>query len=163
MVAPMVYLADLAVRGRGLPIEAAGLVWAGFGLGAIAGTLLGGQIAGRHGGLRVLPAWLAVQVAALALALLPAWPALLLAGPMAGFAGIGATAVTLAAARDLAGTRAGVVWVRATAGYALAQAGFGFAAAALFAATGESHAAVFGAGLALSLAALAVAWVGRPR
>jgi predicted MFS family arabinose efflux permease len=161
MVAPMVYLADLAVRGRGLPIEAAAAVWMGFGAGAVAGTLLGGRFAGRLGGRRVLPAWLMVQVAALALALLPWWPALALAGPLGGFAGVGATAVTLAAAREVAGVQAGVVWVRATAGYAVAQAGTAFALAALFAATGESHAAVFGAGLALSVAALGVALAGR--
>jgi predicted MFS family arabinose efflux permease len=161
MVPHMVYLADLAVRGRGLPIEAGAAVWMTFGAGAIAGTLLGGRIAGRTGGRRALPAWMAVQVLALALALVPAWQALLLSAPLGGFAGIGATAVTLAAAREVAGTRAPVVWVRATAGYAIAQAGFGFALAALFGATGESHAAVFGVGLALSVAALAVAWTGR--
>ncbi|HEV7268428.1 MAG TPA: YbfB/YjiJ family MFS transporter [Falsiroseomonas sp.] len=161
MVAPMVYLADLAVRGRGLPIEAGAVVWMGFGAGAVAGTLLGGRVASRIGGRRALPAWMAVQVAALALALVPAWPALLLAGPLGGFAGVGATAVTLVAAREVAGAQAGVVWVRATAGYALAQAGFGFALAALFGATGDSHAAVFGVGLALSVAALAVAWADR--
>jgi hypothetical protein len=54
-----------------------------------------------------------------------------------------------------------VIWVRATAAYAVAQVGFAFALAALFGATGDSHAAVFGVGLALSLAALAVAWIGR--
>ncbi len=148
------------MRGRGLPIEAAAAVWMGFGAGAIAGTLLGGRFAGRRGGRRVLPAWLAVQVAALALMLLPWWPALALAGPLGGFAGVGATAVTLAAAREVAGAQAGVIWVRATAGYALAQAGVGFALAALFAATGDSHAAVFGTGLALSVAALGVALAG---
>lgn len=161
MVAPMVYLADLAVRGRGLPIAAGAAVWALFGLGAMAGTLTGGRVAGRIGGRRALPAWMAVQVLALGAALLPWWPALLLAGPLGGFAGIGATAVTLAAARDLAGVQAGVVWIRATASYAVAQAGIAFALAALFAATGDSHAAVFGAGLAFSAAALAVAWSGR--
>jgi predicted MFS family arabinose efflux permease len=161
MVAPMVYLADLAVRGHGLPIEAGAAVFMGFGAGAVAGTLLGGRVASRTGGRRALPAWMAVQVAALALALVPAWPALLLAGPLGGFAGVGATAVTLAATREVAGAQAGVVWVRATAGYALAQAGFGFALAALFGATGDSHAAVFGVGLALSVGALAVAWQDR--
>ncbi|WP_439598126.1 YbfB/YjiJ family MFS transporter [Falsiroseomonas sp.] len=154
MVAPMVYLADLAVRGRGLAVEAASLVWVLFGLGAVAGTLLGGRVAGRIGGRRALPIWLGVQVGALAAALLPWWPALLLAAPLGGFAGVGATAVTLAAAREVAGAQAGVVWIRATAGYALAQAGIAFVLAALFAATGDSHAAVFGAGLVLSLAAL---------
>ncbi len=162
MTAPMVYLADLAVRGRGLPIEAGAAVWMGFGAGAIAGTLFGGRLAGRLGGRRVMPAWMGVQVAALALALVPWWPALALAGPLGGFAGIGATAVTLAAAREVAGTQAAVVWVRATAAYAVAQAGVGLALAALFAATGESHAAVFGAGLALSAAALVAALAGRP-
>ncbi|WP_237214194.1 YbfB/YjiJ family MFS transporter [Falsiroseomonas oryziterrae] len=161
MVAPMVYLADLAVRGRGLPIEAGAAVWMGFGLGAMAGTLLGGRVAGRFGGRRLLPAWMLVQVVALALALVPHWSALLLAAPLGGFAGVGATAVTLAAAREVAGPRAGVIWVRATAGYAVAQAALGFALAALFDATGESHAAVFSAGLGLSLAALWVAWRGR--
>ncbi len=161
MVAPMVYLADLAVRGRGLPIEAAAAIWMGFGAGAIAGTLLGGRFAGRLGGRRVLPAWLAVQVVALALALLPWWPGLAMAGALGGFAGVGATAVTLAAAREVAGAQAGVVWVRATAGYAVAQAGTAFALAALFAATGDSHAAVFGAGLVLSVAALGVALASR--
>lgn len=161
MVPPMVYLADLAVRGRGLPIEAAAAVWMGFGAGALAGTLAGGRVAGLIGGRRALPAWMAVQVAALALCLLPWWPALVLAGPLGGFAGVGATAVTLAAAREIAGTQAGVIWVRATALYGVAQAGLGFALAALFAATGDNHAAVFAVGLAMSLGALAVAWTGR--
>jgi hypothetical protein len=44
----------------------------------------------------------------------------------------------------------------------VAQAAVGFALAALFAATGESHAAVFGAGLAFSAAAVAAAFALRP-
>jgi hypothetical protein len=104
---------------------------------------------------------MAVQVAALAAALVPAWPALLLAGPLSGFAGVGATAVTLVATRELAGAQAGVIWVRLTAAYGVAQVGFAFALAALFGATGESHAAVFGVCLALSVAAFVVAWLDR--
>jgi len=163
MVPPMVYLADLAVRGLGMPIGWASAIWLGFGAGAIAGTLLGGRIAGRHGGQRVLPAWMLVQVAALGFALVPHPLALALAGPLGGFAGIGATAVTLVAARDIAGGRASEVWVRATAVYALVQAAVGFALAALFGATGESHAAVFGVGLLASLGALAVAFACKRR
>ncbi|PWS35461.1 MFS transporter [Falsiroseomonas bella] len=161
MVAPMVYLSDLAVRGRGLPIEAGAAVWIGFGLGALLGTMLGGRLAGRIGGRRALLAWMVVQVAALGSALVPAWPALILAGPLSGFAGVGATAVTLVAAREVAGARAGVIWVRATAAYGVAQVSFAFGLAALFGATGDSHAAVFGVGFALSLAACAVAYRGR--
>jgi zinc transporter ZupT len=51
-----------------------------------------------------------------------------------------------------------VIWVRVTAGFAVAQAVAGFALAALFRATDESHAAVFAAGLMFSLAGLVVAW-----
>jgi predicted MFS family arabinose efflux permease len=157
MVAPMVYLADLGVRGHGLGVGGAALIWMAFGAGAIAGTLLGGRIAGRVGGFRALPWWMAAQVAALSAALVPWWPSLALAAPLGGFAGIGVTAVTLVAAREIAGEHAGVVWVRATAIYALAQAAFGFALAAVFAATGDSHAAVFGLGLLLSMGALLAA------
>jgi len=157
MVAPMVYLADLAVRGHGLPVFAGSAIWMGFGAGAVAGTLLGGRIAGRIGGRRALPIWLGVQVAALGLTLLPWWPALVLAAPLGGFAGVGATAVTLAAAREVAGMQAGLVWVRATAAYATAQAGVAFALAALFEAAGERHGVVFGAGLLLSILALLLA------
>lgn len=155
MVAPMVYLADLAVRGRGLPIAAGSLVWVLFGLGAVAGTLLGGRVAGRIGGRRSMPIWLGVQVLALAAALMPWWPFLLLAAPLGGFAGIGVSAVTLAAAREVAGVQAGVVWIRATAGYAVTQAVVAFALAGLFAMTAGSHAAVFAVGLVFSAAAFA--------
>jgi hypothetical protein len=64
--------------------------------------------------------------------------------------------VALARSRELAGAAAGVTWVRATAVFAVVQAATGFAMTALFAHTG-SHEALFGAGLALSLAALVVA------
>lgn len=157
MVPPMIYLADLGMRGRGLGAAAVALLWALFGLGAMAGTLLGGRIAGRAGGMRTLALWMGVQAIALGAALLPGGAAVLLAAPLSGFAGVGASAVALAAARELAGPGAGLVWSRATVLYALAQAATGFVLAALFRASGEAHAAVFGAGLGLSLLALLAA------
>ena len=48
-------------------------------------------------------------------------------------------------------------------GFAVAQAVNGFAMAALFGATGESHAAIFAAGLGFSAAALLVAGADRRR
>lgn len=158
MVAPMVYLADLAARGRGLGLGAGSALWLLFGLGAVAGTLAGGRAADRLGGRAALRLWLALQTAALALCLVPGGVPLLTTGAaLAGFAGIGVTAVALAVARERAGAEAGRVWVRATASYAVAQAVVAFALAALFAATGEAHAAVFAAGLVLSAGAWAVA------
>jgi predicted MFS family arabinose efflux permease len=161
-VPPMVYLADLAVRGRGLPIELASGLWLLFGLGGVIGTNMGGRLADRLGGTRALRLWLAVQVAGLALALPPFGWVLVPAALLSGFAAMGLTAVVLTVARELAGEGAGRLWARTTASFAVAQAVVAFALAWLFAATGESHAAVFGAGLVLSAAALAVGWHPMP-
>ena len=156
MVPHMVYFVDLAVRGRNLDPRLGALTWLLFGTGAILGTLIGGRAADRWGGPRALKVWLAFQAAALALTLPPSAVALLPAALLGGFGGLGVTAVALARARELAGPAASVVWVRATALYALAQAATGFALTPLFAYTG-SHAAVFAVGLAVSIAALLAA------
>jgi predicted MFS family arabinose efflux permease len=157
MVAPMVYLADLAVRGRGMGFAAGAWTWLLFGLGGVAGGLTGGRMADRIGGGRAFLLWLMVQVAAVALCLVPAALALRVGALLCGFAAVGVTAVALAVARERAGAAAGLVFARMTASFAVAQAVVGFALAALFAATGESHAAVFGACVGLSAAAVAVA------
>jgi predicted MFS family arabinose efflux permease len=162
MVPPMVYLADLAARGRGLGVEWGALAWLFFGLGGAAGGVLSGRVVDRFGGVGTLRLWLGVQAAALALSLPPSAALVLPAALLAGFAAIGVTAVTLTVTREMAPARPAALWVRCTAGFALAQAAVGFALAALFAATGESHAAVFGAGLAFSAAALGTSF-GLPR
>ncbi len=155
MVPPMVYLADLAARGRGLGVGWGALAWLLFGLGGVAGGVLSGRVVDRFGGVRTLRAWLGVQALALALSLPPSAALVPPAALLAGFAAIGVTAVTLTVTREAAPARPSARWVRCTAAFAVAQAAVGFALAALFAATGESHAAVFGAGLLFSAAALA--------
>jgi len=161
MVAPMVYSADLAVRGHGAGPAMVSLLWVLFGVGGFLGTLSAGAVAGRIGAMPAMALWLLVQVAALSAALVPPGlgdAAILVAAPLSGYAGIGISAVALAGTREAAGAASGALWVRATAVYALSQAGFGFALAALFRWSGESHAAVFGAGLGFSVAGLLVAW-----
>jgi predicted MFS family arabinose efflux permease len=155
MVPHMVYFVDLAVRGRGLDHRLGALTWLLFGLGAILGTLSGGRAADRWGAAAALKVWLALQAAALALALPSSVASLFASALLGGFGGIGLTAVALARARELAGPAAGVVWVRATALFALAQAATGFLLVPLFAHTG-SYAFLFATGLALSIAALLV-------
>ncbi|WBV42311.1 YbfB/YjiJ family MFS transporter [Pseudoroseomonas cervicalis] len=157
MAAPMVYLADLGARGHGLGPLALGALWALFGLGGVAGTLLGGRSVGRIGGRATLLCWLSVQVAALLAALGPGGGFVLLAALLGGFSGIGISAVALGAVRQLSGVAAGLLWVRATALYALAQALTGFVLAALFRASGDSHALVFAVALGLSVLGLLVA------
>jgi predicted MFS family arabinose efflux permease len=155
MVPHLVYFVDLAVRGRGLDPRVGALTWLLFGIGAIVGTLTGGRAADRWGAAGMLKIWLAFQAAAIALALLSSVAGLFVSALLGGFAGLGISAVALACARELAGAAAGVVWVRATALYALAQAATGFLLVPLFAHTG-SYESLFVAGLAVSIAALLV-------
>ena len=157
MVPPMVYLADLAARGRGLGVGFGATAWLLFGLGGVLGGVLSGRVVDRLGGLPTLRLWLLVQAVAVGLALPPAPWLMVPAALSAGFAAVGVTTVTLSVTRELAGAQATALWVRATAAFAVVQTAVGFALAFLFAATGESHAAVFGAGLAFSLAALGAA------
>jgi len=159
MVPPMVYLADLAARGRGLGVEAGALVWLLFGLAGIAGGIGSGWLVDRIGARRALVLWLCVQVVALALALVPGVPAVLAAALAAGFAAMGVTTVTLSVCREVAPAQSAALWVRATAVFGVVQTAVAFALAPIFAATGESHEVVFGVGLASSLAALAMSAV----
>jgi predicted MFS family arabinose efflux permease len=158
LVPPMLYLSDLAARGRGLGVALGAGMWLLFGLGCIAGALVGGRAVDRWGGRLAILVWMVIQSIALALALPAALWVLVPLGLVSGLAALGITTVALAAARERAGALAGVIWVRVTAGFAVAQALAGFALAALFRATDESHAAVFAAGLLFSLAGLVVAW-----
>jgi len=158
LVPPMLYLSDLAARGRGLGVAFGAGMWVLFGLGCIAGAVLGGRAVDRWGGRLAVLVWMVIQSIALALALPRALWVLAPLGLVSGFTALGITTVALAAARERADALAGVIWVRVTASFAVAQAISGFALAALFRVTDESHATVFAAGLLLSLAGLVVAW-----
>ena len=156
LVPVMIYLADMAVRGRGLPLEWASGIWLLFGLGGIVGTLSAGTVVDRLGGGGSYRLWLVLQVAALALCLPPSPWLLVPAALLCGFVAMGITAVVLGLARERAGAAVGALWSRTTASFAVIQAVVAFALAQLFAFSGESHLAVFSAGLVLSLVALAV-------
>jgi len=155
MVAHMVYLSDLVVRGRGLGPAAGLWVWLLFGAGAIIGTFAGGRTSDRWGAANSLSIWLAVQVLSVSAALVPFTAALGVAGVFGGFAGIGISAVALTRAKELAGSGSGTLWAGATAAYAASQAATALLLAVLFARTG-SHALLFGTCLVLSLMGLAV-------
>jgi predicted MFS family arabinose efflux permease len=160
MVPHMVYFVDYAVRGCNLDPRLAALMWLLFGIGAIFGTLAGGRVADLWGAAWSLKIWLLLQVTAVTLALRSSVTSLVVSALLGGFAGLGITAVVLARARELAGPAAGILWVRATALYAMAQAATGFALVPLFAYT-HSYTIVFGTCIALSMAALLVSAVDR--
>ena len=164
MVPPMVYLADLAARGRGLGVGVGAMTWLVFGLAGVAGGVLSGRVVDRLGGLATLRLWLLIQAAALALALPPFAILVLPAAALAGFAATGVTTVTLSVTRELAPAQAAGLWVQCTATFAVVQTVIGFALAGIFAASGESHLTVFGAGLLFSVAGFGAAVaLARPR
>ncbi|RVT99194.1 YbfB/YjiJ family MFS transporter [Rhodovarius crocodyli] len=153
MVAPMVYLSDLIARGHGLGVGAGAYAWAMFGAGGLVGALLSGRVASAIGSARAVMGWLMVQVGGLALLCMP-WHALAWPGAaMAGFAGVGVTAVLLVLLRERYGPDAAALWARGTAGYAVGQAVGAFVLAGLFGLTRESHLAVFAVGLLFSASA----------
>jgi hypothetical protein len=82
----------------------------------------------------------------------------LVSAVVAGFAAIGVTTVTLSVCREVAPAQSAALWVRATAVFGVVQTAVAFAVAPLFAATGESHAAVFLVGLVSSVAAAGAAF-----
>ena len=158
MVAHMVYLVDLAVRGRGMSAAAGATIWLLFGVGAVVGTLAGGRMADRWGASRALSVWLGIQIVAIGAAMISGTVVLGVAGLLGGFAGVGISAVGLARSREIGGARTSSVWAGATAAYAAAQAATAFGLAALLART-ASHEALFGACLLLSAAGLVISLV----
>jgi predicted MFS family arabinose efflux permease len=153
MVPPMVYLADLAVRGHHYSLHVGALIWGAFGIFGVVGGLASGKWSSRFGNARILRMLLAVQVLSLVFCVLPLKSLIIPAAGLAGFAAVGISTVTLLLAREIAGEHAGLLWVRCTAGFAIVQAITGFAMAWMFAITGENHMAVFGVGAGLSLLA----------
>ena len=121
MVPPMVYLADLAARGRGLGVGIGAATWLVFGLAGMAGGIFSGRATDRLGGRATLRLWLLIQAVALALAL-PPWAGLVLpAAAASGFAAVGVTTVTLTVGREIAGLQATALWVQCTAAFAVTQ------------------------------------------
>src|SRR4051812_44420710 len=126
MVPPMIYLADLAARGRGLGVGIGALLWLVFGLAGVAGGVLSGRAVDRLGGLATLRLWLLVQAVAVALCLPPLAVLVLPAAAAAGFAAVGVTAVTLSVTRELAGAQATGLWIRCNLSFAVVQTAVGF-------------------------------------
>ncbi|WP_440997205.1 YbfB/YjiJ family MFS transporter [Arhodomonas sp. SL1] len=129
-----VFWVDFLARGRGLGIDAAGLQWALFGLGAVSGPMLAARVAARLGWRGALIAVLATKTAVVALPLLTPGAWLLGASSLVMGALVPATvAITSARMAEIAGPAAHRrVWGWATATFALSQAGTGYLFALLF-------------------------------
>lgn len=159
-IAPhMLMLADFIARGLGAGISAGALGFAVYGMGAIAGPLLGGLAADRFGFRRTLPAALAIQAVAIAApALFPSLPVAVASGLVVGAFTPGIPPLVLGRAVELAGPEAARrAWPGATIGYGIFQAGGAWAVAGAFTLTGL-YWPLFAGG---ALAALTSLWLAR--
>jgi predicted MFS family arabinose efflux permease len=158
LVPHMVFLVDFVARGLGRGLDAGAGCWVLFGLGAVIGPVLAGQMADRVGfGLALRAAFLVQATAVVLLALTTAPVALMLSSVLVGALVPGVVPLVLGRTHELipehaSGHRA-QAWGFATTAFALGQAGGAYGFSFLYAETG-SYALLFqlgGAALALAL------------
>ena len=153
----MVWWPDFVARGLGRGVSVGAASWLVYGLGALVGPAACGRLADRIGARPAMRLVFLVQVVAISAPLLTANLALLTPATFAaGAAAIGATALALTRAREIAGDNAGSVWRICTVSWGAAQVATGFLLVWLFAAS-HAHLALFGLGAAAALAALVAA------
>ena len=158
LVPHMVFLVDFIARGleRGLAVGA--LYWILFGVGALAGPVLAGQLADRIGFGHALRLVLVLQIAAVALPALSARPvALGLSSLVAGASVPGVVPLVLGRVRELVGSEAEAArgWSLATTGFAIGQALAAYGFSFIFA-QGADYGVVFALGSAALLLGLAL-------
>lgn len=157
LVPHMVFLVDFVARGLGQGLQGGAHYWVIYGIGAMVGPLLAGQVADRVGFGPTLRLAFLVQAGAVALPLFSTDSgALILSSAVIGAFTPGIVPLVLGRVHellphDLPAQRAG--WERATIGFALFQAIAGYGYAALFAETGGAYHLLFASGAgALGLA-----------
>jgi predicted MFS family arabinose efflux permease len=165
VVPPMVFLVDFIARGwnGGAGEHTGAIFWIVYGVGAIAGPPLYGQLADRIGALTTVRLALAVQLAALlGLALTASSWLLIVVVFVAGTFPPGIVPMALAWIRDTHPGDAGIqnaLWSRITSVFAAVQAFAAYAYSAVFAATGGRYELLFELGAGGIVLALAVDFV----
>ncbi|MDQ0510052.1 YbfB/YjiJ family MFS transporter [Ancylobacter amanitiformis] len=173
LVPAMVFLADYVARGLGQGAHVGALIWVVYGIGAILGPVVYGQMGDRLGSARALRLLLGVQAIALGTLLFdPHLAAVAIATLVIGTFPPGIVPLVLHKMHHLLpGDHAAqaAAWSRATIIFATFQALAGYGYSYLFAMSGGSYRLLFGYGaLALVLAILADGVLGyvtrrRPR
>ncbi len=159
LVPHMVFLVDYIARGLGQGLVAGGGYWVLFGLGAMAGPVLAGQVADRIGFRATLRLAFAVQTAGIGwLAVSDAAGGLVVSSLVVGAFVPGIVPLVLGRVRQLAPPdreRQQAAWGLATTAFAAGQAGAAYGLSFLFAA-GGGYAALFAIGALLPLLALLI-------
>ena len=157
LVPHMVFLVDYVARGLGQGLVAGGGYWVLFGIGAMAGPVLAGQVADRIGFRSTLRLAFLLQAAGVG------WPAvsdatagLIVSSLIVGAFVPGIVPLVLGRVRELAPPDRGrqqAAWSLATTAFAIGQAAAAYGLSFLFAA-GSGYATLFAVGAALLLLAL---------
>ena len=166
LVPHMLFLVDYVARGLGRGLEAGAFDWVVFGVAALCGPVLAGQLADRIGFRRALLLAFCVQAAAVALPLATSAPGfILLSSAVTGAFVPGISTLVLGRIHELmpAGPAQGRTWGHATTAWALAQAVAAYGYSYLFGRT-DDYPLLFGIAVAALLVALGLELVaGRPR
>ena len=157
-----VYWVDYVARGLDRGFGAAGTQWILFGLGAVAGPILVGRLAGRIGFGPALVSMLLVKAAAVLLpVLVSTLPALCLSSLVVGALTPGIATLTAGYVGEIAGVSGQrAAWGAMTTGFAATQA-LGASGFALLLGARGSYAELFVLGAALLLLAAVLAETGR--
>ena len=156
LVPHMVFLVDFIARGLGRGLGVGASYWIVFGLGAMVGPVLAGQLADRIGFARAVRLAFLAQAAAVAALVATASPvALFVSSAVVGALVPGIVPLVLGRVHELIPDdphRQAAAWSVTTVAFALGQAGAGYGFSFLYAQTG-SYAALF----AIAAATLAIA------
>jgi len=155
LVPHMVFLVVFVAHGLGAGLAAGAGYWVLFGVGAVLGPLLAGQLADRIGFARALRLAFAIQAVAVALAVLPAGtPGLVVSSLVTGAFVPGVVPLVLGRVHELAPPeQTGAAWSVATIAFAAGQAVGAYGLSWLFVGTGD-YLLLFGLGAAAILLAL---------
>lgn len=157
LVPHMVFLVVYAAHGQGQGLEVGARYWVLFGLGALLGPVLAGQLADRIGFLRALRLAFLIQTVAVGLLALPSGTiGLAISSIVVGAAMPATVALVLGRVSELvppAQSRA--AWSLATTAFAVGQAAGAYGLSWLFARTGD-YALLFALGAGAMLLALLI-------
>jgi len=141
LVPHMVFLVDFVARGLGRGLAVGAGYWVVFGLGAMVGPVLAGQLADRIGFARAVRLALLAQAAAVAALVVTASPvALFVSSAIVGALVPGIVPLVLGRVHELIPddpSRQAAAWGVTTVAFALGQAGAGYGFSFLYARTGD--------------------------
>ena len=168
LVAHLLFLVDYVARGRNEGLAAGAEYWVLFGIGAVLGPLVSGQIADRIGFAATLRLAFVIQAIAV---LIPAFDpnavALMLSSFVVGAFTPGIVPIVLGRVHELlphAPAQQKAAWSRATTSFAVLQAAAAYGMSYLFAHDGGNYALLFALAASATLLALLIDLaVGRSR